>query len=99
MSAGGLALRLLAKLGSYRTRDSEHRRLARAKRPGAGRDSPGDAAAPALNPARSDQITLHCNKHIGAISRLTRRIYYPPDDSLAVRSSVAAPVTLRPDIV
>ncbi len=39
MSAGGIAVRLLAHGRSYRARHSEHRRLAGAKRPGTGRDT------------------------------------------------------------
>ena len=39
MSAGGIALRLLAHGRSYRARHSEHRRLAGAKRPGTGQDT------------------------------------------------------------
>jgi hypothetical protein len=64
--AGGIAVRFLAHGRSYRARHPEHRRLAGAKRPGAGRIPGRDAPAQPLSGAPP----LHCNAQKGALDHV-----------------------------
>jgi predicted acylesterase/phospholipase RssA len=73
LPAGGVALRLLADIGSYRARDREHRRVAGARRPAKKRDSRRDAPAHPLigrnlcllkSCMKSCPVRLHCKKRV-----------------------------------
>jgi NTE family protein len=62
MSIGGITLRLLANRRSYRARHREHRCMAGAKWPAAGRDSRRDAPAQPLSRSSVNRVTLHRKK-------------------------------------
>src|ERR1700733_6459823 len=93
MSAGGVALRLLAKLRAYRACDPEYRRLARPERPAEKRDSRGDASARSLE-SGSGRATLHCKKACGGEITHRRMDCFPGiglDSLAAVRCHTADP--------
>jgi len=87
MSPGGVALRFLADIGSYRTRDREHRCVAGARRPAKGRDSRADAPACPLTPYKTRAFNTESGKlrctakiHLAPVARPIahgRRLSYP----------------------
>ena len=98
VSAGRIALRLLAHRRSYLARHRQHRRLAGARRPAARWNSRRDAPARPLSV--SGWATLHCKKDVRRIMLpATGRIDFASPEFVSFGEPAVISVTDAPDIV